>query len=344
MKLLNIVKRHIWLIVTTIALITVLAGILLSNCYKTITLKEATRIYIPHGATYNDVIDTLTAHNCIEDYASFNSIANIRKYPKYIKPGSYLIKPGTSQLDLVHKLRSGNQDPIRITVNKHRTTEQLSQFLANKLELDHETIYKALTDDSTCAVYGHTPATIISMFPRNTYELYWDITMEDLLNRFQKETERFWTPLRTASAEQMGMSRTEVIALASIIDEETNKDDEKCNIASVYLNRLKKGMPLQADPTVKFAIGDFGIRRILNRHLTTDSPYNTYMYAGLPPGPICIPSTSSIDAVLQNPQTTYLYFCAKEDFSGYHNFASSLSEHNRNAARYHEALNRKKIR
>lgn len=344
MKILNILKKHIWIIITTIVLLLILAGILISNCLKYIPLQKETRIYIPHNATYNDVVDTLTVHACINDATSFNSIANIRKYPKHVKPGSYLIKPGMTQLDLIHKLRSGNQDPIRITINKHRTTEQLCLFLADKLELDYDTIHKALTDDSICAVYGYTPTTIICMFPRNTYEIYWDITIEKLLKRFHKETERFWTPLRKASAEQMGLSQSEVVTLASIIDEETNKNDEKSNIASVYLNRMEKGMPLQADPTVKFAIGDFGLKRILNKHLEVDSPYNTYKYNGLPPGPICIPSVSSIDAVLQNPQTTYLYFCAKEDFSGYHNFASSLSEHNRNASRYHEALNRKRIR
>lgn len=344
MKLLNALKKQIWIIVAAIALLTSLAAVLLSNCFKSIPLQESTRIYIPQGATYNDVVDTLTAHNCIEDIASFNSISNIRKYTRYVKPGSYVIKPGITQLDLVHKLRSGNQDPIRITINKHRTTEHLCQFLSGKLEIGYETLHEALTNDSICALYGYTPTTVIGMFPRNTYEIYWNITLEDLLKRFQKETERFWTPLRNASAKQMGLSHSEVITLASVIDEETNKDDEKCNIASVYLNRLKRGMPLQADPTVKFAIGDFGIRRILNKHLAVDSPYNTYKYAGLPPGPICIPSASSIDAVLQNPKTTYLYFCAKEDFSGYHNFASSLREHNRNAARYHEALNRNKIR
>lgn len=344
MKIVSIIKKHIWLFLISLFLIIALAVIVALNCFKTIPLQEEQRIYIPQDASYNDVVDTLVCHNCIDDETTFNSIANLRRYTKCVKSGSYLIQPGTSYLELVHKLRAGNQDPIRITINKHRTVDQLCSFLSQKIELTYEELHSALTNDSICSQLGYTPQTIICLFPRNTYELYWDITVDELLSRFEKESDCFWTPIRTAAAEEINLSRQEIITLASIIDEETNKDDEKENIASVYLNRIRKGIPLQADPTVKFAIGDFGLKRILNKHLSYDSPYNTYMYAGLPPGPICIPSTSSIDAILQNPQTPYLYFCAREDFSGYHNFASTLSEHNRNAAKYHQALNRNKIK
>ena len=227
MKIVSIIKKHIWLFLISLFLILAIAAIVALNCFKTIPLQEEQRIYIPQDASYNDVVDTLVCHNCIDNEITFNSIANLRKYTKCVKSGSYLIQPGTSYLELVHKLRAGNQDPIRITINKHRTVDQLCSFLSQKIELTYEELPSALTNDSICSQLGYTPQTIICLFPRNTYELYWDITIDELLSRFEKESDRFWTPLRTAAAEEMNLSRQEIITLASIIDEETNKNDEK---------------------------------------------------------------------------------------------------------------------
>ena len=209
--------------------------------------------------------------------------------------------------------------------------------------MNGDTLLQMLNDDTLCAAYGHTPQTIIGMFPRNTYDIYWNTSPRKLLDRMQRESEKFWTDSRKSQCKALKMTEYEVITLASIVEEETNVNDEKADIASVYLNRLRTGMLLQADPTVKYALQDFSIRRILNYMLLVDSPYNTYRIVGLPPGPICIPSQASIDAVLKNKKTSWLYFCAKEDFSGRHNFSSSLAEHQRNAAKFHKALNDRKI-
>ena len=192
--------------------------------------------------------------------------------------------------------------------------------------------------------YGFKPEEMIGMFIPNTYEVWWNITPEGLTERMKKEYDNFWNEERVAKLARTRLTQKEVTTLASIICEETRMTDEMPTMAGVYINRLRRGMLLQADPTVKFAIGDFTIRRVLNRHLEVDSPYNTYKYAGLPPSPICMPSIKGIDAVLNYKESNYLYFCAKEDFSGYHNFARTLSEHNQNARRYANALNRAGIR
>lgn len=210
--------------------------------------------------------------------------------------------------------------------------------------LDSATVASALTDSLTCARLGYTPQTIACLFIPNTYEVYWDMTLDQFLARMTKEKDRFWNDERRQKAKDIGLTPEEVVTLASIVDEETAKNDEKPIIAGLYMNRLKRGMLLQADPTVKYAVGDFTLQRILYRHLEVDSPYNTYKYAGLPPGPLRIPSIRAIDGVLNYTHHNYLYMCAKEDLSGRHNFARTLAEHSRNAQRYQSALNRLHIR
>lgn len=304
--------------------------------------KADRRIYLPTGSSYADLCDTLNANNCMPNPTAFNLFARLRKLPDHVKGGSYIISDGMTALHLVGKLNSGNQDAIRLTVGKHRTVESLCDFLGQKLEFPADSLLVLLRDPAVCIQYGETPQTIIGLFPRNTYEVYWTTSPIKLLDRMKRESDAFWQP-RQSSLQALGLSRQQVLTLASIVDEETNANDEKADIASVYLNRLRIGMPLQADPTVKYAMGDFTIQRILNYMLQTDSPYNTYRVQGLPPGPICIPSVSSIDAVLKNKKTSWIYFCAKEDFSGRHNFSSSLADHQRNAAKFHKALNDRKI-
>lgn len=309
---------------------------------KTVSVQEPTRIYIPSATDYNALLDTLDSHQCIPSHTAFHSIAQLRGLPRHIKPGSYVVDPHMKIISLVQKIYSGRQDPLRVTINKHRTLDELCQFLGSRLMFDADSLMSLLTDAAYCANYGLTPQTIIALFPSNTYELYWNIPPQKLVGRMSKEYEAFWKE-RDSRLAAIGLTRTEVATIASIVEEETNCNDEKEDIASVYLNRYRIGMPLQADPTVKFAIGDFSIRRISHRMLNFESPYNTYLHVGLPPGPICIPSAASVDAVLKNKTTNYLYFCAKEDFSGRHNFAATSQEHVNNARKFHKALNERNI-
>lgn len=329
-------------VATAVVLLTVF--ILAGQFRKKVSASEATDIFIPTGCTYQALTDTLLAHGCIEGTSAFNHVARSRKLPQLVKPGHYVVQPGMTMFRLVNKLRSGNQDALHVTIKKHRTAEQLCQMLGGKLEMSSDSLLAMMSDSAVAQSYGFTPETFIGIFIPNTYDIYWNTTPKRLLDRMKKEYDRFWNPVRMGQCQTLGMTPVDVITLASIVDEETNMNDEKAKIASVYLNRLRKDMLLQADPTVKYAVGDFTIRRILNVHLQTDSPYNTYRYKGLPPGPICIPSIKSIDAVLANLQTDYLYFCAKEDFSGYHNFASTLQQHMQNAHLFHQALNRRGIK
>ena len=335
-------KRIYIILIVICLLIGAVIGLGYLSINQRVTVSDTTRIYIPDHADYQTLVDTLDTHHCLPSHTLFNTLARLRGLPNHVKAGSYLVKPNMRTLSLVLKLYSGNQDPVRITINKHRTLGQLCQFLGSKLQLDADSLLSLLTDTAFCAQYGLTPQTIIGMFSQNTYEFYWTIKPTNLVGRMNTEYERFWKE-RDNHLSDLGLTRVQVLTLASIVEEETNCNEEKPDIASVYLNRYRIGMALQADPTVKYAVGDFSIRRIKGSMLKTDSPYNTYLYAGLPPGPICIPSASSIDAVLKNKQTSYLYFCAKEDFSGRHNFAATSDEHIANARKFHKALNNRNI-
>ena len=319
-----------------IALFVILRSQKLSN-------SETVTLYIPTGSDYSAVVDSLDAHHCIDNHAVFNTLSRIRKYSGHVKSGCYKLKPGTPVWSALTKLYYGNQDAVSVTINKYRTKQTLCEYISKRLEMNADELLYALNDSVTCAKYGYTTENIMGMFIQNTYDIYWNCSVEKLMERMHKESEKFWTNGRIRKCNKLNLSANEVIVLASIIEEESNKNDEKPDIASVYLNRIRKGMLLQADPTLKYALGDFTIRRLLNKHMEVESPYNTYKYKGLPPGPICIPSIASIDAVLQNKQTDYLYFCAKADFSGYHAFAATLAEHNANAAAFHAEMNKRKI-
>ncbi|MCR4931855.1 MAG: endolytic transglycosylase MltG [Bacteroidales bacterium] len=323
-------------LVAVVAALAVLRGQKMAN-------RETVTLYIATGSDYATVVDSLEAHGCIGNKMVFNTMARIRNYKDNVKGGCYVLKPEDKVWNVLTKLYCGNQDAIRLTINKYRTKRQLCDYIGRRLEMESDTLLQLLEDEAVCAEYGFNKATIIGMFPQNTYEIYWNTTPEKLLKRMNKEWDRFWTDARKEQCKALKMTQTEVVTLASIVEEETNKNDEKPDIASVYLNRLRKGMLLQADPTLKYAVGDFTLRRLLNKHIEAESPYNTYKYKGLPPGPICIPSTASIDAVLKDKPTDYLYFCAKADFSGRHAFATTLAQHNANAAAFHAEMNRRKI-
>jgi UPF0755 protein len=265
-------------------------------------------------------------------------------YPDHVKAGKYAITPKTTYLEAVRMLRSGHQTPVKLTFNNIRLKKDFAERIGNQLIFDSEDLVDRLNDPDIAASFGLDTTTILTLFIPNTYEIYWNTPVDKFLERMKKEYDRFWTKERLAKTEEMHLSPTEVSILASIVEEETAAKQEYPVVAGLYMNRLKKGMLLQADPTVKFAVGDVTLRRILNAHLQVESPYNTYKNQGLPPGPIRIPSINGIDGVLNYRNHSYIYMCAKEDFSGTHNFAVTLDEHNRNAQKYREALNRNHIR
>lgn len=301
-------------------------------------------IYIPTGSNFEDVCKILDKSGFIKDINSFRFVAERKKYTSMVKPGRYEIKNGMSNNELVNLLRSGKQSPVKLSFISVRSLDILAGRLAKFVEPDSVTLINLLKNPATADKYGFSVQNFMAMFIPNTYEVYWNINAEKLLDRFYDEYKKFWTEERINKAESIGLSILEVSVLASIVEAETQKNDEKPRIAGVYINRLRQGMLLQADPTVIYAIGDFSIKRVLNKHLEIESPYNTYKFPGLPPGPINIPSISSIDAVLNYEKHNYMYFCAKADFSGYHEFAVTLAQHERNARKYRDALRKSGIR
>ncbi|MCP2043566.1 endolytic transglycosylase MltG [Pontibacter sp. HSC-36F09] len=307
------------------------------------TKEQDTYVYIPTGASYEQALDSVEATGTIIDRLSLRFMAKLMDYDKLVKPGRYKIENDWSNRQLIGVLRLGEQAPLKITFNNIRLRSQLAEKLAAAVEPSTEEIDSLLNDQEYLQTLGFDTTTVVSMFIPNTYEVYWTIKAPELMQRMKTEYERFWTAERKAKAEALGLSPKEVSTLASIVQAETIKNDEKPRVAGVYLNRLQRGMKLEADPTVVYAVRDFSIRRVLNVHLQHDSPYNTYRYAGLPPGPINVPDISSIDAVLNPEQHKYIYFCAKEDFSGYHSFAVTHAEHIANARRYQRALTERNI-
>jgi UPF0755 protein len=301
--------------------------------------KKDFSLYIPTGADFEQVKDSLYTNNLIHDKSSFEWIARKKDYPDVVKPGRFILKDGMNNNQLVNMLRGGLQTPVKVTFNNIRDVKMLAARIGSQIEADSASIARYLGDAQTLELLGFNVQTIPAMFLPNTYEFYWNTNAEKYVEKMKGEYDKFWNVERLELAKTIGLSPVQVSILASIVNKETNKTDEMPRIAGVYLNRLRSGWLLQADPTLVFAVGDFELKRVLNVHKEVESPYNTYKYAGLPPGPICIPSLESINAVLHAEKHNYYYFCAKEDFSGYHNFAKTLAEHNRNAQRYQRALN-----
>ncbi len=309
-----------------------------------VLVEEQNRYFdIPRGTTFKQLQDKLAKERIVNDLVSFSFLAKLKDLDTNVKNGMYLIKANMTNIELINLLRSGSQTPVSLTFSNARLLEQLPKILTKSLEIDSAELAPILLHDSTAAKYGFTKETFISMFIPNTYEVYWTLTPEALLDRMKREYDNFWTEERKQKAEDLGMTQIEVSTLASIVQGETNKMDEAPSIAGVYINRLNRRIPLQADPTLVYAIGDFSIRRILNKDKEFESPYNTYKYYGLPPGPINMPSIPALDAVLNYDEHKYLYFCADANFSGYHVFAKTLREHNINARRFQRALNLQRI-
>jgi len=303
-------------------------------------------IYISTGSTYEDVVSILKDSNILINDASFHRVASWMKYPEsVIKAGKSTIKPSLSNRDLIGLLRSGNQTPIKLLVNNVRTVENLVARIGEQIETDSSTLLHYFLDPVTIEKYGLNSDNFLTLFIPNTYEVYWNVTPADLLARLKSEHDKFWSQKgRREKAIELGLSESQVYSLASIVEKETQARAERPTVAGLYLNRLKIGMPLQADPTIVFATKLFDLRRVLNVHLEVDSPYNTYKNAGIPPGPIYMPSLSSIDAVLNSEEHTYLYMCARPDDSGLHAFASNQRGHSINASRYHAWLNARGIK
>ena len=340
-------KKILILLVIIAALIGGLYGYLIykkiNSPNVTINKTDNEHLYIPTGTTFDELITIIKSKGIVIDIDAFKWIAEKKNYINNVKPGKYKLRDGMSNNEFVNLLRSGEQEPVTVTFNNVRTIEQLAGKVSKNLETDSSQIVELLKDEVLIKKYGFNKNTIISLFIPDTYEFYWNTSAKEFVARMAKEYKKFWNENRKAKAKKLHLSQSEVATLASIVQRETIKNDEKPRVAGVYINRIRKGIPLQADPTVIYAVGDFTIKRVLRKHLKYDSPYNTYLYKGLPPGPICIPNKSSIDAVLNYEHHKYIYFCAKEDFSGYHNFARTLSQHNANARKYQRALNRRRI-
>lgn len=300
-------------------------------------------LLIPPGATFESVMDTLQKHDVVNDETSFRFLAKLMKYPERVKVGRYEIRPRMGNREALVKLRNGSQDAMDVTFNSMRQKSDLIQRLGSKFAFSSDSLGTLLNDPATCQKFGFDTTTIVCLFLPNTYKMFWTIKPEALLERMSTEYKKFWTPERQEKAKALGMSQTQVQVLASIVAAETNKRDEQPRVAGVYLNRLKQGIKLEADPTVIFALRDFGIRRLLNRQLAVDSPYNTYRYTGLPPGPINLPAPATIDAVLNAEKHDYLFFVVDARFNGYHTFSKTLAEHMANARLYQQALTRMKI-
>jgi UPF0755 protein len=331
------------LMIAAIILIAAVALVIYSVAHKAIYgpvtafRQDVKALYILQPTPLPALVDQLALDSIISDSNAFKRIAGLKKFHTAL-PGRYLIAKNTSANELINRLRSGWQDPVKVTFNSMRTEAELAGHVAQQLALDSTHLLNRIQDSATAAHYGFTREQFKCMFIPNTYELWWTTDEQGFIERMAQEFKRFWTEERKARATQLGLSQSEVYTLASIVQAETSKKDEAPIVAGLYLNRLRIRMPLQADPTLIYAHNDFTIRRVLNVHKEIDSPYNTYKYAGLPPGPINFPDVIFIDAVLNPSQHEYLYMCAKADLSGYHHFAKTLNQHLQYAREYQRAI------
>ena len=332
-------NKTVLLILSILLSAVIAAGIYLySTIFQPFSLTETAYIHIDREKDYEEVVRQLKEVG-LPSEKIFRLLAERMNYPNMVKTGRYAIEDGMTMPDVIRKLRSGNQTPVNLTFNNIRIRENLAGRISQQLMIDSLSLLNALEDPANAEKFGFDEYTFISMFIPNTYEVYWDTSIDNLLSRMKREYELFWNEERKEKAGKIGLTPVQVSTLASIVEEEATYADEYPIVAGLYLNRLNRGMRLEADPTVKFAVGDFALRRILFRHLEVESPYNTYKNGGLPPGPIRVPSIQAIEATLSPQQHRYLFMCAKDDLSGRHNFATTHAEHARNAAAYQRALN-----
>jgi UPF0755 protein len=335
------------IILALVLAVLVIGGYFGFNFYRVYFAPNATGnekyIYVPTGATLDDLFEELRRKDILTEIGTFSQAAAKMDLGRALKPGRYKLAKGMSNRSIINMLKSGNQDPVKLKFQNLRKKENFAGYLARNLEPDSLTFLNLLDSAALIEKYGFNKDNSYVMFIPNTYEMYWNVTAPDFFDRMHKEYDKFWNAERKQKAAALNLSPIQVSILASIVDAEALYDKEMPIIAGLYLNRLNKGILLQADPTVIFANDDFTVKRVTNALLRVDSRYNTYKYAGLPPGPIMMPSINAIDAVLNREQNNYIYMCAKEDFSGYHNFAVTVQEHERNAKKYRDALNKRNI-
>jgi len=348
MSKLKMIKRFAWIIVAILATIVTVLGIVIYKQIYTDNIAKAGNekefLYIPTGSAFEDVVEILDEKKLLINEKSFRWTAKQMKYDTKIKPGKYLLSPKMNNKELISMLRAGKQVPVNVTFNNIRTKQQLAVKIGEQIEAKSQALLYLMSDDDYLRRLGFNSENILSMFIPNTYEFYWNTSADKFLQKMKKEYDKFWTAEKIVKAKKIGYTPVQVSVLASIVQMESNKEDEKPIIAGVYINRLKKDWKLEADPTLVFALGDFSISRVLSIYKEIDSPYNTYMYNGLPPGPICLPTSRSLNAVLNYIPHKYMFFCAKDDFSGYHSFASTYNQHLLNARRFQKALDRRGIR
>jgi UPF0755 protein len=295
-------------------------------------------LFISAGTSFAKLQDQLTQGRYISNPVTFKWLARLLHYDKKILPGAYRLQPGMNNWQAIKLLRAGMQEPVKIVLHTASTQKELAEKLTQNIEINAASFQQLLNDAQFIQPYGFTTDNILTMFIPNTYYVYWTISPQELFKRLYKEYQQFWNKERLTKAQQLGLSTQQVSILASIIEKETNQPTEAPIIAGVYINRLKKGMKLQSCPTILYIVNDPSIKRVLHAHTRIDSPYNTYLYKGLPPGPITIPSIAAIDAVLNYQQHHYLYFVIKEDLPGFHYFSKTFQEHKKNAAKYRRIL------
>ncbi|MCH5225588.1 MAG: endolytic transglycosylase MltG [Muribaculaceae bacterium] len=339
-----ILSKKLW--ITILVALFILGGIILLYIFLPVYANKTETsaiIKIPANATSQMVEDSIAKYFGPKYASKVTMMTKLKGTDFGSRHGAFLVDSGVNPLNTARILSHGQQHPVKVVVNGARGIKPLAEKISRNVEFASDSLVALLNDPEFLKRYDVTPEEVIGLFPDDTYLVYWSAKPEEVVAKIAANYNKIWNEQRREKARSLGLTPLEVTTLASIVDEETNKSDEKPMVARLYLNRLKKGMKLQADPTVKFATGDFSLRRIRNEHLATRSPYNTYLVEGLPPGPIRTVTTADIDAVLNAPQHPYLYMCAKEDFSGYHNFASDYSTHLSNARRYQKELNRRGI-
>lgn len=331
-------KRFLLIILLLIVLAAAAAGWIFFGPGTGFSSKKETLYIASNATTRAAVMDSLRKNDIFANESAFNFLADRMKYWSNIRAGKYEISKGSSVFEIVRMLRNGTQTPVKLTINKLRTKEDLAKMVGNKFECDSADMMEFLNSRDSLKSFGVDTMHAMTLILPDTYTFFWNTTPKKILRKFADVSGKYWEKNKNL-AEEKGLSKEEAVIIASIVEEETNADKEKGNIASVYMNRLKKGMPLQADPTIKFALKDFTLRRIYEKHLFVVSPYNTYRNKGLPPGPICTPSRKTIDAVLKAPQTEFLYFVASPAFDGTHDFSKTYEEHLQKAKAYQQKLN-----
>jgi UPF0755 protein len=339
----NIIRKTIYRIGLLLGLFIIVA-IFILLAPNTPLRNGDSYLYISDNDQYDDVLKQIKENSLLTSKITFDLVAKQVKYDSKVRPGRYKITQGMSNFTLIRKLRGGKQDPLKLTINNIRTKEQLAGKLSSLIMADSLSILNSLNDSAFMNQYNLNIYNSVALFIPNTYEVFWDIDTKELFDRMKREYDTFWNDARKEKAAAIPMTKTEVMTLASIIEEETNKKKEYPIIAGLYINRLKTDMPLQACPTIRFALNDYTINRVLIKHLRVKSPYNTYKNQGLPPGPIRLPSTICIDAVLNYKKHDYLFMTAKETLNGEHNFATTYAEHSENARRYQQELDKMGIK